>query len=82
VRDEARGLRVVEVDDVALRNGPSQLVGCLRQALLIDLVLRLAEGAAVAVGLMQPVVEPLGQLEELGAAADRKPAQVDPAPRP
>src|SRR5918994_140591 len=75
--DQTGRLWVVDVDDVPLLNEPRELVRRLEHRLLIDPPLRGSEGAAVAGGIMQSVMEPVGDPEELRVPGDRQPAEVD-----
>jgi hypothetical protein len=78
--DEAGGLGVVQDDDVPLPDHVRELLGVGPQRRLVDLVLRLAERAAVALGTVQAVVDALGDREELLVALDHHPLGVDVRP--
>jgi hypothetical protein len=67
----------VDVDDVALPNEADQLVGGLEQARLIQLVLGAPQRPSIAFGVVQAVVDSLGESEELRVPGNRQPAKVD-----
>ena len=75
--DETGGLRVVDVDHVAGLDELDELGGGLGQRRFVDLALGGPQRAAVAVGLVQVVVDPLCHPEELRVAGDGQPADVD-----
>ena len=54
-----------------------QLVGGLRQRRLVDLALVRPQRSTVSLGLVQVVVDPLGDPEEVRVPGDRHPADVD-----
>ena len=74
---ETGGLRVVEQDHVVASHEREELGRVAAEHRLVVPVLRLAEWAAVAGRPVQPVVEPLGDREEVGVAFDHDPAGVD-----
>ena len=60
------------------RRNDEQLVGVPMQRLLVAGVLIGAERSTVATRPVEVVVDPLGDLEELGVAVDHDPPGVDP----
>src|SRR5512132_1755949 len=75
VRHEAGRLRVVDVDDVAGPNEFGELAGGLA-----DLSLRRPKRPTIALGLMQAVVDPLRDPEEVRVAGDGHPAHIHAGP--
>ena len=71
------GLRVVEQDDVVGADQLHELARVRLERVLVDLPRRVVEVAAVALEAVEEVVDPLGDLEELGVALDHGPARVD-----
>jgi hypothetical protein len=71
-------LRVVKEHDVARPHHLYERRGVGGAAALVRGPLRLAQGPAVALRPVQPIVEPLCDAEELGVALDDHPATVEP----
>jgi hypothetical protein len=63
-RHEARRLRIVQDDDVALADRLAELLGVRLERVEVGGALVVAERAAVALGAVQAVVDALGDLEE------------------
>ena len=75
--EHARRLRVVQDHHVALVHARRDLRDIARQHALVRAPGVVVERQAVALGAVQPVVDPLGDREELGRAVDHHPARVD-----
>ena len=75
-RDQASGLRVVQQHHVTGPDPGNQLHRVRRQHLRVMIGVRRAEGAAAGVAV-DLVVQPLGDREEPGVAADHQPADRD-----
>ena len=72
--DHARGLGIVQEDDVARAYALRQQVGVLGGDALVDGALGVAQRPAVARVAVQAIVQALGDAEELGVAADGRPS--------
>jgi hypothetical protein len=76
--DDPGGLGVVNQHDITGLYQCAQLLGIPAEHPLVVGPLSLAERAAVAKGAIEPVVDPLGDREELRVALDHQPTRVDP----
>ena len=79
-RDQSRRLGVVHDDHVPATDRLRQLVRVGPEHTLVDLPLLRTERPAVALVSVEPVVDPLGEGEEVFVPFDHRPPGVDPHP--
>jgi hypothetical protein len=73
-------LGIVQQHDVVRRHASGELVRGRVGDALVDAPLGVAQRPAVAAVTVQPVVQALGEVEEVGLAVHHEPARIEPGP--